>query len=184
MRHLVKLKKLNRTSSHRKAMIRNMIVSLFRHEQIKTTLPKAKVIKPLVERLITKARKTDLATRRYIISELRDKEIVAKLINDIAPRNASRNGGYTRIMKAGFRTGDVAPMAVIELVEKSKAAPKATKKASSKNTTETPVVEVAEKEKNSSKVVAKEAKAEEVKAPAKKTAAKKPAAKKASDKTA
>lgn len=118
MRHLIKLKKLNRTSSHRKAMLVNMTVSLFKHEHIKTTIAKAKALKPIAERLITKARNNDLATRRYLFSKLQDKEIVEKLLIDLGVRNAKRPGGYIRILKAGFRTGDNAPMAIIELVEK------------------------------------------------------------------
>lgn len=132
MRHLIKLKKLNRTAAHRRAMFVNMAVSLLRHEHIKTTLPKAKALRPIVEKLLTKAKKDTLQTKRYLFSKLKDIEIVNKLVQDIAPRNINRNGGYTRILKVGFRTGDVAPMAIIELVEKK--SQKSTKKSGKEST--------------------------------------------------
>jgi large subunit ribosomal protein L17 len=130
MRHGKGLRKLNRTSSHRKALLMNMAVSLFKHEQIKTTLPKAKTLKPFAEKLITKAKKKDLHTIRQLHAVLHDAEIVKKLIDDIAPRSAERAGGYTRIYKFGFRYGDAAPMAILELVDKqvSTKKPSATKK--------------------------------------------------------
>ena len=121
MRHRLGLRKLNRTSAHRLSMLRNMSVSLLRHEAIKTTLPKAKELRRVVERLITLAKTDSVANRRLAFSKLRDREIVTKLFNDIAPRNAKRPGGYTRILKMGFRVGDNAPMAYMELVEKAAA---------------------------------------------------------------
>ncbi|MCI5851494.1 MAG: 50S ribosomal protein L17 [Sutterellaceae bacterium] len=123
MRHRLGLRKLNRTSAHRLAMLRNMSVSLLRHEAIKTTLPKAKELRRVVEPLITLAKNPTLANRRLAFSRLRDREIVQKLFNEIGPRFANRNGGYTRILKMGFRVGDNAPLAYMELTEK--AAPKA-----------------------------------------------------------
>ncbi len=118
MRHGIKTKKLNRTSSHRKAMIVNMSVALVLHEQITTTLPKAKVLRPMVEKLVTIGKKGDLNARRKLFSLLRSYLAVAKLIDLIAVRYADRKGGYLRIMKAGFRYGDMAPMAVIEFVDR------------------------------------------------------------------
>jgi large subunit ribosomal protein L17 len=118
MRHGVKTKKLNRTSSHRKAMMVNMAVALVLHEQITTTLPKAKILRPVVEKLVTLGKKGDLSARRQLMSLVRDDLSVAKLIDVIAKRYAQRNGGYLRIMKAGFRYGDMAPMAVIEFVDR------------------------------------------------------------------
>lgn len=118
MRHGIKTKKLNRTSSHRKAMFANLAVALLQHEQIKTTLPKAKVLRPYVEKLITTAKKPSLAVTRKLIATLGDEVVVKKLLADIAPRMLARPGGYTRIFKMGFRHGDMAPMAVIELVDK------------------------------------------------------------------
>ena len=119
MRHGSGLRKLNRTSSHRLAMFRNMAVSLLRHEAIKTTLPKAKELRSVVEPLITLAKTNTVANQRLAFNRLRDREIVAKLFNDIGPRSASRAGGYTRILKCGFRVGDNAPMAFVELVDRS-----------------------------------------------------------------
>lgn len=111
-------RKLNRTSAHRKALLMNLSNSLLKHEQIKTTLPKAKELKPFVEKFITLAKKGDLHSRRQVLSVLHDLEIVNKLFSDIAKRCENRIGGYTRIMKFGFRTGDAAPMAIIELVDR------------------------------------------------------------------
>lgn len=119
MRHRKSFRKLNRTSSHRKSLLMNMAVSLFKHEQIKTTLPKAKTLRPFVEKLITKSRDKSLHTIRYLESILHDSEIVNKLISEIGPKSTKRNGGYTRIYKFGFRYGDAAPMAIIELVDKT-----------------------------------------------------------------
>lgn len=118
MRHQNRNKKLNRTSSHRKAMMVNMAVSLILHEQIVTTLPKAKLIRPVVEKLVTLGRKADLSSRRRLLSLLRSTLAVNKVIDVLSPRYLQRNGGYLRIIKAGFRYGDMAPMAVIEFVDR------------------------------------------------------------------
>ena len=118
MRHNLAHRKLNRTSSHRKAMFANMASSLITHEQIVTTLPKAKELKPIMDKLVTLAKKGDLASRRRAISQVRDKTAVKKLFDVMGERYADRNGGYTRVLKAGFRYGDNAPMAVIELVDR------------------------------------------------------------------
>ena len=118
MRHKVGFRKLNRTSSHRKAMLMNMAIALVKHEQIITTLPKAKELRIYVEKLITLGKKGGLSNRRIAISQIRDEVIVAKLFGPLAERYAARKGGYTRVLKAGFRFGDNAPKAVIELVER------------------------------------------------------------------
>ena len=118
MRHRNGLRKLNRTSSHRLAMLRNMAVSLLRHEAIKTTLPKAKELRRVVEPLITLGKNPTLANRRLAFDRLRDREIVVKLFAEIGPRYATRPGGYLRILKCGFRVGDNAPMAFVELVDR------------------------------------------------------------------
>ena len=118
MRHQKAGRKLNRTASHRKAMFANMAASLILHEQIVTTLPKAKEIRPIVEKLVTLGKRGDLHARRQAISQIRDVTVVAKLFDAIATRYATRNGGYLRSMKAGFRQGDNAAMAVIEFVER------------------------------------------------------------------
>ncbi len=118
MRHKVSKRKLNRTSSHRKALLANMAVALIKHEQIKTTLPKAKELAPYVEKLITLGKKGDLTARRRLYSIIPEKNWGAKVFDILAERYKDRNGGYTRIMKAGFRYGDSAPMAVIELVDR------------------------------------------------------------------
>ncbi len=118
MRHGHGLRKLNRTSEHRLAMLRNMCVSLLRHEAIKTTLPKAKELRRVVEPLITLAKEPTLANRRLAFDRTRDREIVAKLFNELGPRYKARPGGYTRILKMGFRVGDNAPMAFVELVDR------------------------------------------------------------------
>lgn len=128
MRHRLGLRKLNRTSAHRLAMLRNMTVSLLRHETIKTTLPKAKELRRVAERIITLGKSPSLANRRLAFDRLRDREIVGKLFNEIGPRYASRNGGYLRILKCGFRQGDNAPMAFVEMLDQPEA-------------TEAPVVE-------------------------------------------
>ncbi|NBO77053.1 MAG: 50S ribosomal protein L17, partial [Betaproteobacteria bacterium] len=112
------LRKLNRTSEHRLAMLRNMCVSLLRHEAIKTTVPKAKELRRVVEPLITLGRTPTVANRRLAFARLRDREIVTKLFNELGPRYATRPGGYTRILKMGFRVGDNAPMAFVELVDR------------------------------------------------------------------
>jgi large subunit ribosomal protein L17 len=118
MRHRHGLRKLNRTSSHRLAMLRNMTVSLLRHGVIKTTLPRAKELRRVVEPMITLGKKPTLANRRLAYDRLRDREIVGLLFSDIGPRYAKRNGGYLRILKYGFRQGDNAPMALVELLDR------------------------------------------------------------------
>jgi len=118
MRHRISGRKLGRTSSHRKALLKNMAQALIKHEQIKTTLPKAKELAPHVEKLITLGKRGGLHARRLAYAELRDNAMVEKLFTTFAERYGSRQGGYTRIMKAGFRYGDAAPMAVIELVDR------------------------------------------------------------------
>ncbi|MBD7940765.1 50S ribosomal protein L17 [Brevundimonas guildfordensis] len=118
MRHGAAYRKLGRTASHRQAMFANMAASLIKHEQITTTLPKAKELRPFVEKLVTLAKKGDLHARRQAISAVRDVPQVGKLFETLAPRYAERNGGYIRIMKAGFRHGDNAAMAVIEFVDR------------------------------------------------------------------
>lgn len=122
MRHGAALKKLNRTASHRTAMFANMAAALVKHEQIVTTLPKAKALRPVVEKLITLAKKGDLNSRRLVVSRMRDQEQTKKLFETIAPRYKARSGGYTRVLKAGFRYGDNAPLAVIELVDRDESA--------------------------------------------------------------
>ena len=118
MRHMNSGRKLNRNSSHRKAMFRNMTTSLFRHEVIRTTLAKAKELRRTAEPLITLAKMDSVAKRRLAFSRLRDRDIVSKLFNELAPRYESRPGGYLRILKCGFRPGDSAPMAIVELVDR------------------------------------------------------------------
>lgn len=117
MRHGHGLRKLNRTSSHRLAMLRNMTNSLLRHETITTTLPKAKELRRVVEPMITLGKKPSLANRRLAFNRLRDREIVGKLFDDLGPRYAKRNGGYLRILKSGFRKGDNAPLALVMLLD-------------------------------------------------------------------
>ena len=118
MRHRNSNRKLNRTSSHRQAMLRNMATSLLRHEVIKTTLPKAKELRRVAEPLITLGKNATLANRRLAFSRLRDRDIVGKLFAELGPRYLERNGGYLRILKCGFRDGDNAPMALVELVDR------------------------------------------------------------------
>jgi large subunit ribosomal protein L17 len=118
MRHMKSGRKLNRTSSHREAMFRNMASSLFKHEVIKTTLPKAKELRRVAEPLITLAKRDGVANRRLAFSRLRDEVAVGKLFTEIGPRCARRPGGYVRILKCGFRDGDAAPMAYVELVDR------------------------------------------------------------------
>ena len=118
MRHQKSGRKFNRTSSHRKAMFQNMMVSLFTHEAIRTTLPKAKSLRGFAERMITIAKNDSLANRRLAFNRLRDRDTVTKLFTEIGPRNLNRPGGYLRVLKCGFRPGDNAPMAYIELVER------------------------------------------------------------------
>jgi large subunit ribosomal protein L17 len=122
MRHGKTGRKFSRTASHRKAMFANMAAALIQHEQIATTLPKAKDLRPIVEKLVTLAKRGDLHARRQAIAELRDLGMVRKLFDTLGPRYKARNGGYTRVLKAGFRHGDSAPMAVIEFVDRDKSA--------------------------------------------------------------
>jgi large subunit ribosomal protein L17 len=122
MRHKMAHRKLNRTASHRKAMFANMASSLIEHEQIVTTLPKAKELRPIVEKLVTLAKKGDLNSRRLAIARTRNRDMSKKLFDVLGPRYKERSGGYIRIMKAGFRFGDNAPMAVIEFVDRDESA--------------------------------------------------------------
>ena len=122
MKHKIKGKKLNRTSSHRKALFKNMAQAIIKHEQIITTLPKAKTMKPIIDKLITLAKKGSLHSRRQAFSRLRDNKMVTKLFEILASRYADRKGGYTRVLKAGYRYGDSAAMAVIELVDRDESA--------------------------------------------------------------
>jgi large subunit ribosomal protein L17 len=122
MRHRMAGRKLNRTASHRKAMFANMAVALVKHEQITTTLPKAKELRPYVEKLVTLGKRGDLHARRLLIAKTRDAATAAKLIDVLGPRYEGRPGGYVRVLKAGFRYGDNAPLAVIEFVERDVAA--------------------------------------------------------------
>jgi large subunit ribosomal protein L17 len=118
MRHGFKKRTLNRKSAHRRALFANLSVALAKHEQIKTTLPKAKELSPVFEKLITKAKKADLAARRALISFMGDEAMAEKMISVLAPRYKDRHGGYVRVLKAGFRFGDCAPMAIVELVDR------------------------------------------------------------------
>ena len=164
MRHNKGLKKLNRTSAHRKSLLKNMAVSLIKYEQIRTTLAKAKVLRPFVERIITLSKKDDLHTVRKLNSILGDNEIVKKLTGEIGPRSAKRAGGYTRIFKFGFRYGDSAPMGIIELVDK-----KPTSSDSAKKSKKADASEKKQEAKHAAKKI--EAKKEKKAAPAKKEAA-------------
>ena len=119
MRHRISGRKLNRTASHRKAMFANMATSLIEHEQIVTTLPKAKEIRSIADKLITLGKRGDLHARRLAFARIRDSAQVKKLFDELGPRYADRHGGYTRVLKAGFRKGDNAPMAVVELVDRN-----------------------------------------------------------------
>ena len=130
MRHRLGLRKLNRTSSHRLAMLRNMTNSLLRHEVITTTLPKAKELRRVAEPMITLGKKPSLANRRMAFDRLRDREMVVKLFDELGPRYQSRNGGYLRILKCGFRQGDNAPMAIVELLDRPEVAEESTETAS------------------------------------------------------
>lgn len=132
MRHGKGLRKLSRNISHRKALLRNLATSFFKHERFETTVPKAKELRPVVERLVTLAKNDTLAGRRQAYSYLLDKAVVHKLFTDIGPRNATRNGGYTRIVRTRVRPGDAAELAVIELVDKAAAKGAATKEAPAK----------------------------------------------------
>ncbi len=129
MRHAKGYRRLNRTHEHRKALFSNMAGSLIEHEQIKTTLPKAKELRPIMEKLITLGKRGDLHARRQAAAQLKQDQYVAKLFDVLGPRYKDRQGGYVRVMKAGFRFGDMAPMAIIEFVERDVAAKGATDKA-------------------------------------------------------
>ena len=190
MRHKKAGRKLNRTSSHRKAMFANMAAALIKHEQIVTTLPKAKEMKPFIDKIITLAKKGGIANRRRAVAIVRDEAMVKKAFDIFAERYAERQGGYSRVLKAGFRYGDMAPMAVIELVDRDRSArgkdsgPVANDEFAEM---EAPVVEETKAEKPTKKTTAKKAeKTEETKAekkaPAKKPAAKKTTAKKTTKK--
>lgn len=122
MRHGIAHRKLNRTASHRTAMFANMAAALIKHEQIVTTLPKAKALRPVVEKLVTLAKRGDLHARRLVASRLRDEAQAKKLFDVLGPRYKARPGGYTRVLKAGFRHGDNAPVAVIEFVDRDESA--------------------------------------------------------------
>ena len=134
MNHRIKGRKLNRNSAHRKALMRNLAISLIEHEFIKTTLPKAKELRPYIEKLITLAKVDNLANRRQAISTLGNQEIIEKLFTVVGTNAAKRNGGYTRIMKYGFRTGDKAPMAIIEIVDRKVVAETSKEESDSKKT--------------------------------------------------
>ena len=129
MRHRKSGRKLNRTASHRKAMFKNMAAALIKHEQIITTLPKAKELRPVVEKLITLGKRGDLHARRQAASKLKEDQYVAKLFDILGPRYKDRQGGYVRVLKAGFRYGDMAPMAIIEFVDRDRDAKGANDKA-------------------------------------------------------
>ena len=128
MRHKFGYKKLNRTSEHRKALIKNMLNSLIKYEQIKTTLPKAKVLKPVADKIITLGKKESLKNKKILFSKLQDKKSASKVVTTLSKRYEKRNGGYTRIIKAGFRYGDKAPVAIIEFVDRDLEAKKVDKK--------------------------------------------------------
>ena len=127
MKHRIKGKKLNRTSSHRKALFKNMAQAIIKHEQIITTLPKAKELKPQIDKVITIGKNNKLSSKKRLFSKLQDKKSVSKVFDELSKRYSSRKGGYSRVLKAGFRTGDDAPMAVIELVDRNPEAKKVDK---------------------------------------------------------
>ena len=127
MKHRIKGKKLNRTSSHRKALFKNMAQAIIKHEQIITTLPKAKELKPQIDKVITIGKNNILSNKKRLFSKLQDKKSVIKVFDELSKRYSSRKGGYSRVLKAGFRTGDDAPMAVIELVDRNPEAKKVDK---------------------------------------------------------
>ena len=129
MKHRIKQRKLNRTTPHRKAMLANMAASLVKHEQIKTTLPKAKELRPIIEKMITLAKRGDDHARRQAASKLKEHQYVEKLFDVLGPRYKDRQGGYVRVLKAGFRYGDMAPMAIIEFVDRDRDAKGAADKA-------------------------------------------------------
>ena len=149
MRHKFGNRKLNRTSEHRKALIKNMLNSLIKYEQIKTTLPKAKVLKPVADKIITLGKKESLKNKKILISKLQDKKSASKVVKTLSKRYEKRNGGYTRIIKAGYRYGDKAPVAIIEFVDRDIEAKKIDKK-------KTDTKKEAEKPKKEEKKVATE----------------------------
>ncbi len=186
MRHGFKRRKLNRTASHRKALFMNMANALIKHEQIVTTLPKAKELKSVIDKLITLGKKGTISHRRQAFAKLRDETIVSKLFDTLAKRYENRNGGYSRVLKAGFRKGDMAPVAVIELVErdineKGKDSGPVQVKEASENT-EKPVVEVETPKGKTTKIKARETKKTNKKAFIEKTSIKKSPNKKAPNK--
>lgn len=158
MNHRIKGRKLNRNSSHRKALFRNLAIALIEHEFIKTTLPKAKELRPYIEKLITLAKTDNLANRRQAISTLGNEKIIDKLFKIVGPNAAKRNGGYTRIMKYGFRTGDKAPMAIIEIVDR-KIISEDSKKSDSSKKAKKPAKETQAKDSAKKEVKKKEASA-------------------------
>jgi large subunit ribosomal protein L17 len=178
MRHLKSGRKLNRTSSHRNAMFRNMVVSLFRHEQIRTTLPKAKELRRFAEPLITLGKRPSVANRRLAFSRLRDRQIVGKLFDDLGVHFKDRPGGYLRILKTGFRPSDAAPMAIVQLVDRDLEAAKA-EPVKAKSEPKAPKAEAPAEEKP-----VKEAKKKTAKKAAKKKTAKKATKKKTAKKAA
>ena len=143
MKHNIKHRKLNRSSSHRKALLMNLSNSLIKHEQIKTTLPKAKELKPQIDKVITIGKKNILSNKKRLFSKLQDKKSVTKVFGELSKRYSARKGGYSRVLKAGFRTGDDAPMAVIELVDRNPEAKKIDKpkKVETKEKTQEPKTE-------------------------------------------
>ena len=158
MRHRHGLRKLNRTSSHRLAMLRNMTNSLLTHEAIRTTLPKAKELRRVAEPLITLGKTPTLSNRRLALSRLRDKDVVYKLFNELGPRYAKRPGGYLRILKFGFRLGDNAPMALVELMDRPEPGVEAGSEAGSEKSAESGKARKAKKTKTAAKPAEKEAK--------------------------
>ena len=148
MRHKIEYRKLNRTSEHRKALFKNMLNSLIKYEQITTTLPKAKELKPQIDKVITLGKKNNLQSKKTLFSQLLDKSSVDKLINKLSQRYEKRKGGYSRVIRAGFRYGDYAPMAIIELVDRDVQAKKVDIKKEVKDTTKsTPEIPVDKKNK-------------------------------------
>lgn len=178
MQHKIKGRRLGRNSAHRKALMRNLSVALLQHEMIKTTLPKAKELRPFVEKILTISKTDNLANRRLAISILGNQAIINKLFKEIGPRVAKRNGGYTRIMKFGFRTGDKAPMAIVELVDRV-IEQESEQKVDDKKSTKTKAKDSKAKDSKAKDSDSKAPKVES-KTDAKKPAAKKPAAETAS----
>lgn len=179
MRHAKSGRKFNRTSSHRQAMFRNMAASLFRHEQITTTVPKAKELRGVVEPLITLAKQPSVANRRIAFARLRDREAVTRLFDTLAPRFKDRPGGYLRVLKAGFRAGDTAPIAVVQLLDRPETADRAAAEAPAAEAPKKAKKKAAPKAKTAKPAADGEAVAAKAKAKAK-SAAKKTAGKKTS----